>query len=235
MPVLTTRLSLFPAITALDDADLVYTHDTSATEERKITVANFKTSVVGGYFTAQFPSAFDTEFTSGLASDEFKTAARGQVALQLTEGSGITLTPTGTGATQTLAISTTPGGASLSRGSANTTVTVAAAATATNTITLPKSCTISSIETDKAATVVLYSSAAAATADAGRDLTTSPTAGTGVVCQITRIAGGVTELDPIPVLMNRESTPNNTYTVRVKNNAGTADVVVTIDYLSLDT
>ena len=126
----------------------------------------------------------------------------------------------------------TPG---LTRNTSSATINLANGATGTTTITLPRSGILFSVQTDKAAQVLLYSSAAAATADAGRAwATTFPVWGTGVITQLTLAAAGTQQLDPTASLVNRESTPSTTYTIRVTNNGTTGDVVVTMGYTTLE-
>jgi hypothetical protein len=128
-----------------------------------------------------------------------------------------------------------PTGSGIARSSASATINLNNGATNTTTITLPKTCILVSIQTDKAALVVLYSSSAAATADASRAwATTAPTAGSGVIAQVTLAAAGTQQLDPPPSAANREGTPSTTYTIRVTNNGTSGNVVVTLGYVTLE-
>jgi hypothetical protein len=128
-----------------------------------------------------------------------------------------------------------PSSSVISRSTASATINLSNGATSTTTITLPKTCILVSIQADKAALVILYSSAAAATADAGRTwATTAPTAGSGVIAQVTLAAAGTQQLEKAPSAANRESTPSNTYTIRVTNNGTSGDVVVTLGYVTLE-
>jgi hypothetical protein len=142
-----------------------------------------------------------------------------------------------TGATGVVGVTgaTGAGGASITRSSANVTINLTSGTTGTTTITIPKTCLLFSIQTDKAALVVVYSSAASATADAGRAWATiAPTAGTGVIAQVNLAAAGTQQLDPVPSAANRESTPSTSYTIRVTNNGTSGDVVVTLGYVTLE-
>ena len=121
------------------------------------------------------------------------------------------------------------------RDSSSQTINLINGANGTTTITLPRSCFISSIESDKAATIILYSTSAAAAADNARAwATVPPAAGSGVIAQVTLAAAGTQALDPSPPAINKEGTPSNTYTIRVVNNGTSGNVVVTIAYLKLE-
>ena len=121
------------------------------------------------------------------------------------------------------------------RSTSQATINLSNGATGTTTITLPRGGILTLIGSDKAALVILYSTAAAATADAGRAwATVAPTAGSGVIAQATLAAAGTQALDPAPAMVNREGTPSTTYTIRVTNNGTTGDVVITLGYVKLE-
>jgi hypothetical protein len=171
-----------------------------------------------------------TQSTSTLS--DFNTNTRAQVEAELAAGSNLTITPSGTGASRVLTLSAS--GAGISRSTSNVTSSITSGATSILTITLPKSCLVYSIASDKAARIVLYSTAAAATADAGRSPSTAPTAGTGVISQVTLAAAGTQQLDPVATAQNRETSPSNTYSLSVTNNGATGSITVTLGYLSLE-
>jgi hypothetical protein len=125
-------------------------------------------------------------------------------------------------------------GASVTRSSASATINLSNGTSGTTIITLPKTCIVNSIQADKAALVILYSSASAATADAGRTwATVAPTAGAGVIAQVTLAAAGTQKLDPSASAVNQESSPSTSYTIRVRNDGTTGNVVIAIAYVIL--
>lgn len=112
-------------------------------------------------------------------------------------------------------------------------VTVAASATATDTLTMAKGVGLISIETDKAAWVRIYESAAASTADAARDRATAPTVNTGVIAEVITTGAQTIALTPSILAFNQELPATAVYPIRVTNDAGTADVVVTASFIPL--
>jgi hypothetical protein len=173
--------------------------------------------------------------TASTISD-FISAVRAQILASLVAGANITLTPAGSGATQTISIAATGGGGGGggTRNTASALINLNSGASGTVTIVLAKSCLVYSIQSDKAARVVLYSSAAMAAADATRLLDVPAVAGFGVVGEVILAAPGVQQLDPVDIAINRETVPSSTYTIRVTNNGASGDVNVTIAFLTLE-
>lgn len=162
---------------------------------------------------------------------------RAEIEAALIAGTNITITPSGSGATRQLTIASTGGGGGGgggTRSSSNVTATINSGATSILNITLPKSCLVYSMASDKAARIVLYSSAAAATADASRLITDPPIAGTGVVAESILTVAGTQQLDPVNIAINRETSPSNTYSLSVTNNGASGSITVTLGYLSLE-
>jgi hypothetical protein len=170
--------------------------------------------------------------TASTISD-FNSASRAQTEAELVAGSNITITPAGTGASRTLTI--VASGATAGRTTASSSITLSNGAAGTGTITLSKSALLFSIESNKAALIIIYSSAAAASADNSRTwATTPPTPGSGVIAQVTLTGAGVIQLDPVASAVNRESTPSNDYTYRVVNNDTTGAVNLIMGYTGLE-
>lgn len=119
------------------------------------------------------------------------------------------------------------------RSSDSSVVTVASTATATDTLTLAPGCVLCSIQTNKAAWVRVYNSAAASSADSSRDRETDPAAGSGVLAEVITTGAQTVNLTPVVTGVNMESPATAVYPIRVTNDAGTADVTVTLTYLTL--
>jgi hypothetical protein len=56
----------------------------------------------------------------------------------------------------------------------------------------------------------------------------------GVVAQVTLGSAGTQQLDPVPTVINRETVPSATYTIRVTNNGASGNVTVTMGYVGLE-
>jgi hypothetical protein len=119
------------------------------------------------------------------------------------------------------------------RRSASTTVTVAAGGTNTGTLVLDTSDVVYSVTVDKACWLRFYNSAAASSADTGRDRATDPAAGSGVLFEIITAGAETIFLSPSVVVVNAESPATASYPFRVTNDAGTADVQVSVGFLRL--
>jgi hypothetical protein len=100
-------------------------------------------------------------------------------------------------------------------------------------MTTPKTYALLSIETSHAAWVTLYSDTASRTADSTRNETTDPTAGSGVLAEVIT-SGSTTQLiTPASVCFN-SSNANTTYLKIVNKSGGTANVQVTLTYVSME-
>ena len=123
-------------------------------------------------------------------------------------------------------------------GAARTTVSatnsIAANGIANISMTTPKTYALLSIETSHAAWVTLYSDAASRTADSSRNETTDPVAGSGVLAEVIT-SGSTTQLiTPASVCFNPAGA-NTTYLKIVNKSGGTANVQVTLTYVSMET
>ena len=123
-------------------------------------------------------------------------------------------------------------------GAARTTVaatnSIAANGIANISMTTPKTYALLSIETSHAAWVTLYSDAASRTADSSRNETTDPVAGSGVLAEVIT-SGSTTQLiTPASVCFNSAGA-NTTYLKIVNKSGGTANVQVTLTYVSMET
>ena len=123
-------------------------------------------------------------------------------------------------------------------GAARTTVSatnsIAANGIANISMTTPKTYALLSIETSHAAWVTLYSDAASRTADSSRNETTDPVAGSGVLAEVIT-SGSTTQLiTPASVCFNSAGA-NTTYLKIVNKSGSTANVQVTLTYVSMET
>ena len=92
------------------------------------------------------------------------------------------------------------------------------------------------IQTSVAAYVCLYTSQAARTQDANREITTDPNPGAGVIAEVMTSAGGTQIISPMLMGYNDEATPINTVYAKVINAHGSASVVtVTLHYIPFET
>ncbi|MBM5817629.1 MAG: hypothetical protein FJ083_13895 [Cyanobacteria bacterium K_Offshore_surface_m2_239] len=117
------------------------------------------------------------------------------------------------------------------RGQSSATLSVAAGATAVGSISLPRSCQLISITASEPSWIRVYSSQAAASADASRQRGQAPALGAGVICDPVLLAQAVS-FEPSPCAINREA--SNTYPIRVTNDGTTGGLVATIQYLLLE-
>ena len=123
-------------------------------------------------------------------------------------------------------------------GAARTTVSATNSITASGianiSMTTPKTYALLSIETSHAAWVTLYSDTTSRTADSSRNETTDPVAGSGVLAEVIT-SGSTTQLiTPASVCFNSAGA-NTTYLKIVNKSGGTANVQVTLTYVSLET
>ena len=121
-----------------------------------------------------------------------------------------------------------------SRTTVSATNSIAANGIANISMTTPKTYALLSIETSHAAWVTLYSDSASRTADSSRNETTDPVAGSGVLAEVIT-SGSTTQLiTPASVCFNSAGA-NTTYLKIVNKSGGTANVQVTLTYVSLET
>ena len=121
-----------------------------------------------------------------------------------------------------------------SRTTVSATNSIASNGIANISMTTPKTYALLSIETSHAAWVTLYSDTASRTADSSRNETTDPVAGSGVLAEVIT-SGSTTQLiTPASVCFNSASA-NTTYLKIVNKSGGTANVQVTLTYVSLET
>ena len=123
-------------------------------------------------------------------------------------------------------------------GAARTTVSatnsIAANGIANISMTTPKTYALLSIETSHAAWVTLYSDSTSRTADSSRSETTDPVAGSGVLAEVIT-SGSTTQLiTPASVCFNSAGA-NTTYLKIVNKSGSTANVQVTLTYVSMET
>ena len=123
-------------------------------------------------------------------------------------------------------------------GAARTTVSatnsIAANGIANISMTTPKTYALLSIETSHAAWVTLYSDTGSRTADSSRNETTDPVAGSGVLAEVIT-SGSTTQLiTPASVCFNSAGA-NTTYLKIVNKSGSTANVQVTLTYVSMET
>jgi len=99
-----------------------------------------------------------------------------------------------------------------------------------NLPTVGKGCTVIRIATDYPAWVRIYASEAARTADAAREQTTDPTAGSGVLLDVATVAGALSiDLSPAVFLASLESSPATYLPITVTNNdTGSRAITVTV-------
>lgn len=130
----------------------------------------------------------------------------------------------------------TAGGGSPSRGTATgTSASLANAATGNIDITGFKGYVLLKIETDRAAWVRLYTSAAARTADASRTQGTDPGPNDGVIAEAVTTGAQTVVFSPATFGFNDEGTPTTNIPVAVTNNSGaTSTVQVTLTLIQME-
>ena len=130
-------------------------------------------------------------------------------------------------------VNTTNSAGLQSRTTVSATNSIAANGIANIAMTTPKTYALLSIETSHAAWVTLYSDSASRTADSSRNETTDPVAGSGVLAEVIT-SGSTTQLiTPASVCFNSASA-NTTYLKIVNKSGSTANVQVTLTYVSLE-
>lgn len=129
------------------------------------------------------------------------------------------------------------GGGSLARTPVNLiTGSLAVGASEQGTVGLGKSYLLLAASADRPCRVRLYDTAAARTADLSRDVSTDPTAGAGVVCDLVFVAGALSLLlDPKPVGSSLEASPSANIPYTVTNlDAGASTVAVSFTEIVLE-
>ena len=123
-------------------------------------------------------------------------------------------------------------------GAARTTVSATNSITASGianiSMTTPKTYALLSIETSHAAWVTLYSDTTSRTADSSRNETTDPVAGSGVLAEVITSGSATQLITPASVCFNSAGA-NTTYLKIVNKSGSTANVQVTLTYVSLET
>ena len=121
-----------------------------------------------------------------------------------------------------------------SRTTVSATNSIASNGIANISMTTPKTYALLSIETSHAARVTLYSDSTSRTADSSRSETTDPVAGSGVLAEVIT-SGSTTQLiTPASICFNSAGA-NTTYLKIVNKSGSTANVQVTLTYVSLET
>jgi len=91
------------------------------------------------------------------------------------------------------------------------------------------------VETDRAARVVFYTSTAARTADAGRSSNIQPTSGSGVLLEVITAGLGTVVVSPSVNYFNIDSVVSSDMVAKIENRSGSSSTVeVTLQVLSLE-
>ena len=130
-------------------------------------------------------------------------------------------------------VNTTNSAGLQSRTTVSATNSIAANGIANIAMTTPKTYALLSIETSHAAWVTLYSDSASRTADSSRNETTDPVAGSGVLAEVIT-SGSTTQLITPASLCFNSASANITYLKIVNKSGSTANVQVTLTYVSLE-
>ena len=157
--------------------------------------------------------------------------------LGISDGSaGQVLTTNGAGAFTFTTVSGGGGSSLQSRTTkSGTTASLANNATGNVDITGFKSYALMAIETDRAAWVRVYASAAARTADASRAQTSDPTPDAGVIAEVITAGAETVLISPGAFGFNFEGTPTTVIPCAVTNLSGAASTVaVTLSVLQLE-
>ena len=131
-------------------------------------------------------------------------------------------------------VNTTNSAGLQSRTTVSATNSIAAGGIANISMTTPKTYALLSIETSHAAWVTLYSDTTSRTADSSRNETTDPVAGSGVLAEVIT-SGSTTQLITPASLCFNSAGANTTYLKIVNKSGSTANVQVTLTYVSLET
>ena len=130
-------------------------------------------------------------------------------------------------------VNTTNSAGLQSRTTVSATNSIAANGIANIAMTTPKTYALLSIETSHAAWVTLYSDSASRTADSSRNETTDPVAGSGVLAEVIT-SGSTTQLITPASLCFNSASASVTYLKIVNKSGSTANVQVTLTYVSLE-
>lgn len=107
-----------------------------------------------------------------------------------------------------------------------TTGTLAAGAATNFTVVVKKSATLEVVATDHPAWIRIYGTAAALAADASRNQSVSPTAGTGIYLDAITTAGILTiNLSPAPSFVNNDTSPADVAYVSITNLSGASTTI----------
>jgi len=116
-----------------------------------------------------------------------------------------------------------------------TTASLADEANGDLNLTMARSYLLMQIETDRAAWVRVYTTAAARTADANRAITTDPAPGSGVIAEVVTTGAATQLMTPGTIGFNNDGTPATTVYLAVQNRSGgTSTVQVTTTFLQLE-
>ena len=130
-------------------------------------------------------------------------------------------------------VNTTNSAGLQSRTTVSATNSIAANGIANISMTTPKTYALLSIETSHAAWVTLYSDTGSRIADSSRNETTDPVAGSGVLAEVITSGSTTQIITPASVCFN-SSAANVTYLKIVNKSGSTANVQVTLTYVSLE-
>ena len=130
-------------------------------------------------------------------------------------------------------VNTTNSAGLQSRTTVSATNSIAANGIANISMTTPKTYALLSIETSHAAWVTLYSDTSSRIADSSRNETTDPVAGSGVLAEVITSGSTTQIITPASVCFN-SSAANVTYLKIVNKSGSTANVQVTLTYVSLE-
>ena len=102
-------------------------------------------------------------------------------------------------------------------------------------LTATKTYALLKIQTSHAAWVTLYTNIPSRSADSGRNETTDPLPGTGVIAEIITSDGAVQDITPGTIGWNDDTTPSNNLYAKVVNKSGsTANITVTVHYVQIE-
>jgi hypothetical protein len=103
-------------------------------------------------------------------------------------------------------------------------------ATATGVITLPKKCTLISIQANAPIWFRLYSSMAAQNLDVNRLLKTPPARAAGVIADPVFTQASTMQLEPVLHVVNRETPRSENFPYRLTNNGSASSILITMTY-----
>ena len=176
-----------------------------------------KTITIAGGGTSYTNSDVDTHLNTSSASSSQILSWNGSdyawVADQTGSGSGLASRTTGAATASSLAND----------------------AAANLTITAAKTYALHKIQTSHAAWVTLYTDTTSRTQDANRTDSTDPVAGSGVIAEVITSDGATQKITPGAIGYNDDGTPSTNAYVKVVNKSGsTANVTVTLHFVSLE-